>query len=44
MTIVMKKLGHIPEELVSGVILFDKKRVFYKRDREGFYFIPETVC
>ena len=28
-------------EICSGVILNDKKR-FYKRDKQGYYFIPEV--
>jgi hypothetical protein len=42
MTIVVKNhLGHT-WELISNKII-PRKRNFYKRDKQGYYFIPETI-
>jgi len=43
--IVKKKYKHMPSEnydLVSGVFIPRKKK-FYKRDKQGYYYVPETV-
>lgn len=38
---IIAKIGDEFFELVSGKMI-DRTRNFYKRDKEGFYFIPEV--
>ena len=40
-TVVCQADGMLPVELFSGEII-NRKRKFYKRDKEGFYYIPEV--
>lgn len=42
MTIVYKMSFGFNREFISGKVILRKKR-FYKRDEEGYYFIPETI-
>ncbi len=32
----------IPLEIFSNIVL-DRKKKFYKKDKQGYYFIPETL-
>jgi len=32
-----------PIELFSGVVMWRRKKRFYVKDKEGFYYIPETI-
>ena len=41
-TIVVKRLNGNIMELISGISIPRKKR-FYVKDKEGFYYIPETI-
>ena len=42
MTIVCKIKGGFPVDLVSGTII-PRLRKFYKRDKQGYYHIPEVT-
>ena len=42
MTIVIRGLMGLPVEIFSNKTIFRKKK-FYKRDKQGYYFIPEVV-
>lgn len=42
MTIIFKR-GDFNTEVFSGVTINRKKR-FYKRDKQGYYYIPEVVA
>ena len=42
MTIVAKDGNGMVLELCSGIYL-KRKRNFYKRDKQGYYYIPETI-
>lgn len=40
MTIVVENLEGTHWELLSGIMIY-RKRKFYKRNKQGYYFIPE---
>jgi hypothetical protein len=43
-TIIVKtnEIG-ITQEIFSGIIFKDRKKKYYKKDKEGIYFIPEIT-
>jgi len=42
MTIVIKGILGYPLEIFSNKTILRKKK-FYKKDKDGYYFIPETI-
>lgn len=42
MTILIKYSNGIIVDIVSGVQI-ERKRKFYKRDKQGYYYIPEVI-
>ena len=42
MTIVMQDKAGLFYDLISGAIIL-RRRKFYKKDKDGYYYIPETV-
>jgi len=42
MTIIMKDEIGMAYDFISGRVLVGRKKKFYKKDKEGYYYIPET--
>lgn len=42
MTVVVRNRKGTCWELISGKMIY-RKRSFYKRDEQGYYYIPETI-
>lgn len=40
--IIHNQIGQYNIELISGILIKRKKR-FYKKDKQGMYYIPETI-